>query len=210
MRKHACVFESGSEYNLRGDFMETTGRKTDLRVIKTREAIQNAFRDMVCEMDANQITIKELTDRARIHRKTFYLHYTSIEALYADLLTHVTGDLITELEKMPVPIDPTQVIRCIYEYFANKDIFFERLICNSSYREFSNNLFASIMKFNRARYNPFSDLPEEEFNLIITYLTASILDLYREWVLQKKQIPLERLIEIASTLTSNGFYGMVK
>lgn len=53
-------------------------RKTDLRVLKTREAIKNAFREMVCEMDADEITVKELTERAMIHRKTFYLHYTCI------------------------------------------------------------------------------------------------------------------------------------
>lgn len=50
----------------------------DLRVQKTREAIKNTFKEMICEMPAEKITVKELTDRARIHRKTFYLHYTTI------------------------------------------------------------------------------------------------------------------------------------
>lgn len=58
----------------------------DLRVVKTRETIREAFRGMVCEMPAEKITVKGIADRARIHRKTFYLHYTSIEALYEDML----------------------------------------------------------------------------------------------------------------------------
>ena len=47
----------------------------DLRVRKTKEAIRTAFQGMICEMDYDQITVKELTARAQINRKTFYLHY---------------------------------------------------------------------------------------------------------------------------------------
>lgn len=47
---------------------------------------------MIMEKDASGITVKELTDRAMIHRKTFYLHYTSIEALYEDILSELSKD----------------------------------------------------------------------------------------------------------------------
>lgn len=53
-------------------------RKTDLRVLKTRNAIKNTFKEMVMEKDASDIQIKELAERALIHRKTFYLHYTCV------------------------------------------------------------------------------------------------------------------------------------
>ena len=65
-------------------------RKPDLRVIKTQKAIKNAFKEMVMEMDASKITVKELSERAQIHRKTFYLHYTTMEALYEDVLKEVS------------------------------------------------------------------------------------------------------------------------
>lgn len=60
--------------------MEET-EKTDLRVKKTRAAIKNAFKEMIMEMSPSEIQVKELAERAQIHRKTFYLHYTCIEAL---------------------------------------------------------------------------------------------------------------------------------
>ena len=50
--------------------MNDTG-KEDLRVIRTKEAIRKTFEKIICEMDYEQITIKELTERARINRKTF-------------------------------------------------------------------------------------------------------------------------------------------
>lgn len=37
-------------------------RKTDLRVLKTRNSIKNAFKEMIMEMEASSIQIKELTE----------------------------------------------------------------------------------------------------------------------------------------------------
>ena len=60
-------------------------KKTDLRVIRTRKAIRDAFCSMIMEMDYPDITIKELTQRAMINRNTFYLHYDSLDALLREL-----------------------------------------------------------------------------------------------------------------------------
>lgn len=59
--------------------------KEDLRVIRTKKSIRSAFEEMICEMDYEQITVKELAGRAGINRKTFYLHYESIGDLLRDL-----------------------------------------------------------------------------------------------------------------------------
>ena len=69
---------------------ETTAR--DLRVQKTLAAIHSAIKAMILEMDPAAITVKALAERAQIHRKTFYLHYTCIEALFEDLLLGLAED----------------------------------------------------------------------------------------------------------------------
>ena len=66
---------------------------TDLRVQKTQDAIQTAIKEMICEMDAADIAVKELTERVHIHRKTFYLHYTCIEALFEISLGQITESI---------------------------------------------------------------------------------------------------------------------
>lgn len=48
---------------------------TDLRVVKTRKAIQDAFVDLVLEEGFDRITVSELARRAMINRQTFYKHY---------------------------------------------------------------------------------------------------------------------------------------
>ena len=54
-------------------------------------------------MDAADITVKELTERAHIHRKTFYLHYTCIEALFEDLLGQITEEYYHAIDQLPIP-----------------------------------------------------------------------------------------------------------
>lgn len=59
--------------------------KDDARFIKNEEKIIETFKQMVLEMNFENITVKELTERAKINRKTFYLHYSTIEDLVKNL-----------------------------------------------------------------------------------------------------------------------------
>jgi len=65
----------------------------DRRAVRTRRAIQEAAREMVAQMPASRITVKEVSERADINRKTFYLHYACVEDLLTDLMAEVGGGL---------------------------------------------------------------------------------------------------------------------
>lgn len=57
----------------RGDFL--TQETLDPRAIRTRQLIIDAFNALIATKDFNQITIKEITERATINRATFYAHF---------------------------------------------------------------------------------------------------------------------------------------
>lgn len=61
---------------------------------KTLAAINRAFEEMVCTMQPQEITVKELTERAKINRKTFYLHYTCIEHVYEEAIRRLADGYI--------------------------------------------------------------------------------------------------------------------
>ena len=52
-------------------------------------------------MSPSDITIKELAERAQIHRKTFYLRYTCIEALFEDVIQDIANDYYQEIDQIP-------------------------------------------------------------------------------------------------------------
>lgn len=185
-------------------------KQMDLRVRKTLESIKNTFKEMVCEMDVEKITVKELTARASIHRKTFYLHYTCIEDLLEDMLQDAAKKYFEEIDKVPLPMPMVDVNRTFFNYLTSQDTFTERLICAPSYRDFCNKLFFRTLNHNRNRYNPYAHLPQEEQNIINTFVAEGSLNIYRQWVADGKKIPLERLIELSGTLLSSAVEPIVK
>jgi AcrR family transcriptional regulator len=61
--------------NARGDAMEIQKRRVDRRVQRTRQVLQQAFREIVREKGFAAISIQDITERANVNRGTFYLHF---------------------------------------------------------------------------------------------------------------------------------------
>lgn len=179
-------------------------RKTDLRVLKTRNAIRNTFKQMILEKEASEITIKELTERAMIHRKTFYLHYACIEALYEDILSELAENYDKAIEKIPADAPFTEVNRVFFEFMAFQEPYMEKIVCDYSYREFSDRLFLRMLQHNRSRYNPYVAFSVGEQNIINAFLGVSSVNLYRQWVRDGKIVPLDDLIALSGKLFYTG------
>ena len=57
----------------------------DIRVKKTKRAIQKAFIALLREKPVEKITVKEIAERAEINKTTFYSHYETLDALTAEI-----------------------------------------------------------------------------------------------------------------------------
>ena len=179
-------------------------RKPDLRVIKTQKAIKNAFKEMVMEMDASKITVKELSERAQIHRKTFYLHYTTIEALYEDVLKEVAEGYYQAIDQTAPNAPFSEVNHVFFTFMARQEPYVEKMVCDPSYRDFADKLFLATLSHNRNRYNPYQKYSQPEQNIINTFLSLGSVNIYRRWVADKKQVPLEKLIDLTNELFMHG------
>jgi AcrR family transcriptional regulator len=59
----------------------------DRRQKRTRQAIFNAFSQLLSKYNYNQISVQQIIDTANIGRTTFYSHYETKESLLEDLCT---------------------------------------------------------------------------------------------------------------------------
>ena len=190
--------------------MEET-EKTDLRVKKTRASIKNTFKEMIMEMSPSEIQIKELAERAQIHRKTFYLHYTCIEALFEDMIQDIANAYYEKIDTIPADMPMKEVNRVFFEYFSHAEPYVERIMCAPEYQEFfDKTLRVTLMQHNRARHNPYAYLPQEEQNIINIFLTKNSNSMYRQWVADGKKIPLERIIELTGELLTHGIEDLAR
>lgn len=65
----------------------------DLRIVKTRLAIKNAFFEMLKEKDFEKITVSDITNKALINRGTFYSHYKD----KYDLLEQIENEMLEDI-----------------------------------------------------------------------------------------------------------------
>lgn len=82
--------------------------KHDLRFVKNENLIRNTFQEMMDENEYSKISIKELTERAQINRKTFYLHYPSLDHLLATLQLELMSPALEKISKTTFPDDAEQ------------------------------------------------------------------------------------------------------
>ncbi len=60
--------------------------KVDRRIKRTQKLLQEALISLTLEKGYDEVTIREITDRADVGYTTFFRHYPDKEALLADVL----------------------------------------------------------------------------------------------------------------------------
>jgi len=72
--------------------------KTDRRVQRTRELLQQSLIHLVGERGYDAITIQDIVDHANVARTTFYVHYSSKD----DLFLSCHGTIVSEFQSGPL------------------------------------------------------------------------------------------------------------
>lgn len=184
-------------------------RHGDRRITRTREAIRSAFIDMICEMEYEQITIKELAERAGVNRKTFYLHYDSLDDLLSELQGEMSLRFLERIKGFKIPYDMDKITRAFYLSMEESGKFAERLACSRNYHYINLRMVNTIMKDTWKEEIAKAKDPYLQ-NIVMTYASQSTLAIYRQWVADQKRIPLDDIIQITITLVCNGLNAWLK
>lgn len=117
--------------------------KTDRRITRSQRAIQTAFLEMLEERDFDSITVKNITEKADISRKTFYLHYVDKFDLLNTIVNRHLGELqrICEGKKDKGFVEGTIIW---FRYFDEQRSFFASLFETESTVAFRHRLLAFI------------------------------------------------------------------
>lgn len=182
----------------------------DLRVRKTKNAIRNTLKEMIVEMDYDQITIKELATRALINRKTFYLHYKDLDDLLSELQEEIADIFIKKNVSYFSMKDIKDLIRLYFESTEHMPLLYERLLCSGSYRVIGDKISKKVMDYRKQTNQGAFGKDEYSENLIFAYCGANSAILYRQWVADGKKLALEELILLATTLICQGMSGILK
>src|SRR5271165_3815006 len=108
--------------------MVSSQAQLDLRVRRTHKLLWEAFLNVLAERDFDTISVKEICDRAMVHRTTFYKHYQD----KYDLLTHGMQQTFELLlgELAQTDKDAVSYAR-FFEHVATHERFYRVMLCGT-------------------------------------------------------------------------------
>lgn len=167
----------------------------DRRVVKTREAIARAYVQMLTE-PATKLTIAELTRRANIDRKTFYLHYDGMDALLHAFSAQKVRELVELLRESAFfdrPFDAERFFQAFNEV-ASRDIELYRALSRRQDSQFFwNCLEETLLQTMTEIYFPRLCVQPDEFHVYAKLYVSGVFAVFRGWLRQEYDLSAEKL-----------------
>ena len=182
--------------------------KLDPRIIRTKEAIQTVFKQMVCELPYEKITVKAITEGARINRNTFYLHYNCVDDVLAEIQAKHSSEYSAIVSGIDQLKETGKLVQAFFEYMEAQDDFFKRVTCDSRFDYIRERMQNRVTK-QAAESRPLKGIEQSVRNILLTFNNCIVL-LYRQWGADGRKIPMEEMIELATTLLGKGMKGFNK
>ena len=176
----------------------------DRRVARTRRNIYKAFFQLVQIKPIDEITVSELSRNADIDRKTFYLHFQTVQDVFRAFKQSIYEQVIWILEEAEQRGAEGQgeasSFDFVYFYDALNRImvenlaFFEKLSKDTSFM-FLKNDFKDVLK--KALMDHYQNCYSEyQRSLYAEFVAAGAISLWTDW-LQYKQVPLDTFRDTA-------------
>ena len=187
--------------------------RTDRRIEKTIKATETAYFELLSEKKNDRITITELADRANIDRKTFYLHYNSVDDVIDRHSRATVARIMAELENkgffndvLDVSVFFETVLAVREEELQEFEVLQDPEITALAWKHAENNLKDMLSDI---AYR-FFDEPDPEMELSIKFYTAGIMSIFVSYIRQEIDIDPHELVRILSDLTENWISNKLK
>ena len=184
--------------------MQLTG-KEDLRVQKTISALKKAFEELICEKDYDSIKVTELCQRSMINKKTFYHYYPSLDDLLAEMQAELSEAYLERVKDCKLPRDAAKVNREFFAYSAEQGLAYEKITCaTGAYSQTRQEMIDRVIAETWGESETFRALNPSQQRMVLNFISTVSVGCYREWVADGKQMPLEEVIQLSTTLMCGG------
>lgn len=184
--------------------------KEDLRVVKTKASIKDALYQLIAEKRFKDITVVELCKKAQIGRKTFYLHYYSIENVINEIFQEHIQDVNKSIEEVTANMKflmIKELFNCLNQTISRNLVFFKRIVSEDSYATLLNNYIRTFKEISKqqllkARIHH----PKEE--IYLEFFAAGIIEIYVKWLKDDLSASLDELAAFSENVLNNGIRGL--
>ena len=192
--------------------MESTVKKPDRRVLKTKKAIRNAFAELLSQKSIDEITVTDITYTADINRKTFYNHYSGVY----QLIDEIENGIIASFDSAVADIDLKEALqqpRAIFENLHNIinrdfDFYGYLLKINGNW-----SLISKVTALLKSRIKKAlllqTRIEENKADVIIDFSISGMIAAYQSWFNSDRTQTIEEISEIIGMMCFSGLSGIV-
>ena len=194
--------------------MATSKPRLDRRIVRSRNAILSAFERLLMEKPLADITVSAIAREANVDRKTFYVHFGTVDGLLDAIAVDVVEMIVDSVEKTLASMDGDTNERALgaaatffktaNEALCNNLVLNRQLIENIPLDDFMARLRAPLEHEIAERDLLPQCLKDEMFDYYLAFLLSGIIGIYRTWALSDGSVPIVRVSEVANDLTLNG------
>ena len=194
--------------------MATTKPRFDRRIVRSRTAILSAFERLLIEKPLADITVSAIAREANVDRKTFYVHFGTVDGLLDAIAVDVVENIVDSVEKTLSSMkgDTSEralsaaatFFRTINEALCNNLVLNRQLIENIPLDDFMTRLRVPLEHEIAERGLLPEGLKDEMFDYYLAFLLSGIIGIYRTWALSDGSVPIERVSAVANDLTISG------
>lgn len=176
----------------------------DRRVRKTKRALRMALAELMAEKDIHSITVRELTDKADIHRATFYTHYQDVYDLYDQLENSVVAEISAIVVSMPTHTYDG-IYKAIIGYVCENTVLSKMLLGRNVNYKFQNRIIELLEECYLKIWLYEDNITEvtEEMRYLTTYHISGCLAIISRWLDSEFAYPKEKVFELLRKVNDN-------
>jgi AcrR family transcriptional regulator len=169
--------------------MKRKVHQIDSRVLKTEQAIKEAFMELVKEKGYNQVTVSDICKKSSINRNTFYLHYLDKDDLVGKMLKTAYSTMDNALKDYTIKyktsmrrISEVQIrwgIRNLLSFMESDKELYKTILQDESL----NGYIDVIAKMLKKHIAELLDISNASGNMIYEYAFSGMFGLIKQWVL---------------------------
>ena len=182
---------------------------TDLRVQRTQAAIKAAFRTLALKYPRyRDITVKELTSVANVNRKTFYLHFDTIDDLAETFVEEGANNILALIDPQDFKqtiAQPGLIFDRLVAYFRQSEAFNRVILLNDDYSFLSRKIQTAVADGLTATIQASYHLSAVDAKVCSSFLIHNNLTFYRLYFTGELGLNLE---EVKQRLVSLNAYGI--
>jgi AcrR family transcriptional regulator len=196
--------------------MSKKQERIDPRILRTRQFLRDALIDLIKEKGFDAVQVQEITERAKLNRATFYMHYRDKN----DLLVKSMQETLAQLEQdrgLPLSIEDGRITQeliikpliALFDHFANNSEFYFVMLCQIGVPSTINEMQHYIEQLGLRwmdKFQPDKSKLIVETEMLLKFVSAAYIGVVKWWLNNNMPYSSEQMARQFMNLVSLGVF----